>query len=104
MVQAALCSIGLVPRVLPSGSMALTLVGSWRAEARCRGLLQRALLGEVTWLATCVAPTALASVGGVECVAVTSGRIPAGGAAAGVLTVWVVGPWSLRGKPLRWWR
>jgi hypothetical protein len=77
MVQAALYSIGLVLWILPSGSTALTLVGSQRAEAQCRGLLQRALLREVSWLATGVASAALAAVCGVECVAVTSGEVPA---------------------------
>jgi hypothetical protein len=77
MVQAASRSIGLVLQVLPSGSTALTLVGSRRAEARRRGLLQRALLREVSWLATGVASATLAAVSGVECVAVTSGEVPA---------------------------
>jgi hypothetical protein len=56
--------------------MALTLVGSRRAEARCRRLLQRALLREVSRLATGVASAALAAVGGVECVVVTSREVP----------------------------
>jgi hypothetical protein len=76
MVQTASCSIGLVLRVLPSGSTALTLVGFRRAEAWCRRLLQRALLREVSWLAIGVASAALAAVSGVECVAVTSREVP----------------------------
>jgi hypothetical protein len=102
MVQAAPCSISLVVLVLPRGSTALTLVGSRRAEARCRRLLQRALLREVSRLATGVASAALAAVGGVERVAVASREVPARGTVAGILTVWVIGPGGLRGKPL--WR
>jgi hypothetical protein len=102
MVQAASCCIGLVLWVLSSGSTALTLIGSRRAEARCRGLLQRALLREVSWLAAGITSAALAAVGGVECVAVTSGEVPARGAVAGILAIRVVGPGGLRCKPL--WR
>jgi hypothetical protein len=72
MVQAASCSIGLV--LLPSGSTALTLIGSRRAEARCRGLLEWALLREVPRLSTSVASAALAAVSGVERVVVASRR------------------------------
>jgi hypothetical protein len=102
MVQAASCSIGLVPWVLPSGSMALTLVGSRCTESRCRVLLQRALLREVSWLAAGVTSAALAAVGGIECVVVTSGEVLARGAVAGILAIRVVGPGGLRCKPL--WR
>jgi hypothetical protein len=104
MVQAAPCSISLVLLVLPSGSTALTLVGSRRAEARCRRLLQRALLREVSRLVTSVTFAALAAVAGVEYVAVTSGEVPALGAVAGILAIWVIGPGGLRGKPLWWGR
>jgi hypothetical protein len=104
MVQAASCSIGLVLLILPSGPMALTLIGSPRAEARGSWLLQWALLREVSRLAACVTSTALAAVIGVESVAVASREIPALRVIAGVLTVWVVGPRGLRGKPLWRWR
>jgi hypothetical protein len=58
----------------------------------------------VSRLATGVASTALAVVSGVESVAITSRRIPAYGAVAGILMVWVIGPGGLRGKPLLWGR
>jgi hypothetical protein len=103
MVQTASCIIGLGLLVPTSGSTALTLIGSRRAEARCRRLLKWALLREVSRLATGVASNALAAVIGVECVAVTSREISAYRAVAGVLSVWVVGPRGLRGKPLWWW-
>jgi hypothetical protein len=77
MVQTASYIIGLGLRVSTSGSMTLTLVGSQCAQAWCRGLLEWALLGEVSRLATSVAPAALAAVSRVECVAVTSGEVPA---------------------------
>jgi hypothetical protein len=77
MVQAASGNIGLVLLILPSGSTALTLIGSRRAEARGSGLLQRALLREVSRLAIGVASTALAAVSGVECVVITSREVPA---------------------------
>jgi hypothetical protein len=60
----------------------LTLIGFRRAEARRRGFLQGALLREMPWLATSIAATSLAAVGGVEGVAVSSRRIPAGRAVA----------------------
>jgi hypothetical protein len=100
MIQAASSNIGLVLLILPSGSMALTLIGSQRAEARGSWLLQRALLREVSGLAAGVTPTALAAVIGVESVAVTSRGIPACRVVAGVMAVWVVGPRGLRGEPL----
>jgi hypothetical protein len=77
MVQAASGNMGLVLRILPSGSTALTLIGSQRAEARGSWLLQWALLRKVSRLATGVASTALAAVSGVESVAVASRRISA---------------------------
>jgi hypothetical protein len=104
MVQTASCIIGLGLLVPTSGSTALTLIGSGCTKARCRRLLQGALLREVSRLATCVASTALVAVSGVESVAVTSRRIPSCRAVAGILTVWVVGPGGLRGEPLWWWR
>jgi hypothetical protein len=104
MVQAASSNIGLVLLSLPSGSTALTLIGSRRAEARRRWLLQGTLLREVSWLATSIAATSLTVVGGVEDVAVSSRRIPACRAIALVLAIGVVGPGSLRGEPLREWR
>jgi hypothetical protein len=103
MVQTASGIVGLSLRVPPRGSTALTLIGSRRAEARCRWLLQGTLLREVSELATSVAATSLATVGGVESVAVASRRIPTGRAVAWVLAVGVVGPGSLRGEPLRGW-
>jgi hypothetical protein len=60
----------------------LTLIGFWRAEARRRGFLQGALLREMPWLTTGIAATSLAAVGGMEGVAVSSRRIPAGRAVA----------------------
>jgi hypothetical protein len=104
MVQAASGIVVLSLRVPPRGSTALTLIGSRRAEARRRWLLQGTLLREVPRLATSVAATSLAAVGGVESVAVASREVPAGRAVAGILAVRVVGPGSLRGKPLRGWR
>jgi hypothetical protein len=77
MVQEASCSIGLVLLILPSGSTALTLIGSRRAEARGSWLLQWAFLREVSRLAAGVTSTALAAVIGVESVAVASRKIPA---------------------------
>jgi hypothetical protein len=62
--------------------MALTLIGFQRIEARRRGFLQRALLGEMPWLATSIAATSLAVVGRVENIAVSSRRISAGRAVA----------------------
>jgi hypothetical protein len=82
----------------------LTLIGSRRAEARCRWLFQGTLLREVSRLATSVAATSLATVGRVESVAVASRGIPAGRVVALVLAVGVIGPGSLRGEPLRGWR
>jgi hypothetical protein len=104
MVKAASCIMGLGLRVPTRGSTALTLIGSRHAEARSRGLLQRALLREVSRMTTSVTSTTLAVVIGVESVAVTSGGISTGWAVAGVLTAWVVGPRGLRGEPLWWWR
>jgi hypothetical protein len=104
MVQATSGYIGLVLLSLARGSTALTLIGSRRAEARRSRLLQGTLLREVSWLATSIAATSLATVGGVEDIAVSSRRIPTGGAVALVLAVGVVGPGSLRGEPLRGWR
>jgi hypothetical protein len=72
MVQAASCYIGLVLLSLPRGSTALTLIGPRRAKARRRWFLQGTLLREVPWLATSIAAASLATVGGVEGVAVTS--------------------------------
>jgi hypothetical protein len=77
MVQTASCIIGLGLLVPTSGSTALTLIGSRRAEARCSWLLQRALRREVSQLATGVTSAALAAVSGVESVAVASREIPA---------------------------
>jgi hypothetical protein len=77
MVQAASGNIGLVLLILPSGSTALTLIGSRRAEARGSWLLQRALLREMSRLATGVTSAALAAVSGVEGVAVASREVPA---------------------------
>jgi hypothetical protein len=77
MVQTASCMIGLGLLVPTSGSTALTLIGSRRAEAWGSWLLQRALLREVSRLATGVASAALAVVSGVECVAVASREVPA---------------------------
>jgi hypothetical protein len=67
--------MGLGLRVPTRGSMALTLIGSRCAEARSRGILQRALLREVSRLTTGVTSTTLAAVIGVESVAVTSREI-----------------------------
>jgi hypothetical protein len=103
MVQAASRIIGLGLLIPTSGSTALTLVGLRRAEARCRRLLQRALLREVSELTTGVTSTTLAAVIGVESVAVTSGEIFTCRAVAGVLTVWVVRSRGLRGEPLWRW-
>jgi hypothetical protein len=72
MIQAASSNIGLSFQVPPRGSMALTLIGSRRAEARRRRLLQGTLLREVSWLVTSVATTSLAAVAGVEGVTVSS--------------------------------
>jgi hypothetical protein len=72
MVQVAPRNICLILRVPPRGSTALTLIGSRRAEARRRGFLQGTLLREVPWLATSIAATSLAVVGGVEDVTVSS--------------------------------
>jgi hypothetical protein len=72
MIQAASGNIGLILLILPRGSTALTLIGSRRAEARCSRLLQGALLRELSGLATGVTSTTLATVIGVESVAVTS--------------------------------
>jgi hypothetical protein len=67
--------MGLGLRVSTGGSTALTLIGSWRADARGRRLLQRTLLREVSRLTTSVASTALAAIGGVEGVAVVSREV-----------------------------
>jgi hypothetical protein len=64
--------VGLGLRVPASGSTALTLVGSRRAEARRSRLLQGTLLREVPWLTTSIAATSLAAVVGVEGVTVSS--------------------------------
>jgi hypothetical protein len=104
MVQATSGYIGLVLLSLPKGSTALTLIGSRRAEARRRRLLQGTLLREVSWLTTGIAAASLTMVGGVEDVAVSSRRIPTCRAVALVLAVRVVGSGSLRGEPLRGWR
>jgi hypothetical protein len=103
-VEAASSNISLSLRVPTRGSTALTLIGPWRVGAWRRWLLQGTLLGKVPRLATSVASTSLAAVGGVECVAVTPREVPASRAVARILVVRVVGPGSLRGEPLRWWR
>jgi hypothetical protein len=54
------------------GSTALALIGPRRVEARGSWLLQGALLGEVSRLATGVAATSLATGVGVGRVAVTT--------------------------------
>jgi hypothetical protein len=77
MVQTASCMIGLGLLVPTRGSTALTLSGSRRAEARGSWLFQRALLREVSRLATGVASAALAAVSEVEHVAVASREVPA---------------------------
>jgi hypothetical protein len=78
MVQAASSNIGLTLRVPSRGSMALTLIGFRRTEARRKWFLQGTLLREMPWLATSIAATSLAAVGGIEGVAVSSRRISAG--------------------------
>jgi hypothetical protein len=103
MIQAAPCLVGLSLLVPTSGSMALTLIGSWHAEAWCSRLLQGTLLREVSWLASSIAATSLVAAGGIEDVAVASRGVPACRTVAGVLTVRVVGPEGLRGEPLRGW-
>jgi hypothetical protein len=75
-------NIGLTLRVSSRGSTALTLIGFRRAEAQCGWFLQGAFLREMPWLSTGITTTSLATVDGIEGVAISSRRIPAGGAVA----------------------
>jgi hypothetical protein len=71
-VQATSGNVGLVFLVPTRGSIALTLIRSWRIEAWGRWFLQGILLGEVSRLTTGISATSLAMSFGVGRVAVTT--------------------------------